>query len=354
MLSTLPATGNNNNKIAPIVPINDRRNCLKFAQQRKQEFMSMISHDLRTPLTSVQASLEFVGEAHDQDLPSDVRECLAVANTNIQTVLRLVDELLEIARIESGMLRLEYEEVHARELVLQALDAVKGIAQQKGITISILSSNAYFQADSDRLLRVLINLLGNAIKFSPNRTTITLRCTELEDAMEFSVEDQGRGIPAEYIEKVFVRFQQVSHEDARKLGGSGLGLAISKALVEGHGGTIDVESVEGQGSTFRFVVPKHRPKSHPQIGNSNPDGTDGMISNWLRHQAIAPKDRCNSIGGGSDSVAISQSDSGSWTISANPAAISLEAIERPSSPSSPTRSRGNRWGDPYYLRPFKA
>ncbi len=234
---------------------------LRLAERRKQEFMGMISHDLRTPLSSVQTSLEFVLEGHHGPLSKELQGWIDMANQNVQTVLNLINELLEIERIEAGVLMLEYSEVQVSQLIRQAIGAVRAIAEKRNIKIIEADCNAYIEADEDRLLRVLINLLGNALKFSPTDSTIRIDCTQIGECLEFSVSDQGRGIPADFVSKIFDRFQQVTPADARQLGGSGLGLAISKAIVEAHNGTISVESLEGKGSTFKFRIPVARPSA---------------------------------------------------------------------------------------------
>jgi signal transduction histidine kinase len=238
---------------------------LRLAERRKQEFMGMISHDLRTPLSSVQTSLEFVLDGHHGPLSEELRAWIDMANQNVHTVLNLINELLEIERIEGGALNLEYGEVQVSQLIRQAVSSVRAIAEKRNIKIVEADCDAYLEADEDRLLRVLLNLLGNALKFSPTDSTIGIDCRQIDECLEFSVADQGRGIPADFVSKIFDRFQQVSPEDARQLGGSGLGLAISKAIVEAHGGTISVDSVEGKGSTFKFRIPLTR-----QIGAATP------------------------------------------------------------------------------------
>jgi len=228
---------------------------LQLAQKRKQEFVSMISHDMRTPLANVQASLEFVLEHPTEHLPEGTRLWLDRAYGNVDTVLRLINELLEIERIEEGELKLELSEVQVTDLIRKSADVVRATAQQNSIAIIEPAFQGYVRCDEDRMIRVLVNLLGNAIKFSPKDSKITIACSHRTDWFELSVQDEGRGIPPEFIAKVFERFKQVSAEDARKLGGSGLGLAISKAIVEAHGGIIDVSSEPGKGSKFRILLP---------------------------------------------------------------------------------------------------
>lgn len=239
----------------------DMADSLRLAEQRKQEFVSMISHDLRTPLSSVQTSLEFVIEGHQGEVSAAAQNWLKMAHQNVQTVLRLINELLEIERIETGGIELDYNEISIADVVRIAVSAVQAIAQQKSISIEVTAPHVYVTADEDRLVRVLVNLLGNALKFSPENSAVKVSAAEQGGFAEVIVSDNGRGIPPEFVERVFDRFQQVSAEDARSLGGSGLGLAISKAIIEAHGGTISVDSKPGEGSTFRFLIPIERPRT---------------------------------------------------------------------------------------------
>ncbi len=228
---------------------------LEIAQQRKQDFLSMISHDMRTPLSNVQASLEFVLEGHQQPLSQQTQEWLTRAYQNVDTVLSLINELLEIERIEVGGLTLVISEARLSEIIRRSADSVRAVAAQNSITIVESKLAAYVRCDEDRLIRVLVNLLGNAIKFSPPGSTVTLDCKKTTQWFEISVQDQGRGIPSELLNSIFERYKQVSPDDARKLGGTGLGLAISKAIVEAHGGLIEVKSEMGKGSSFIVSLP---------------------------------------------------------------------------------------------------
>ncbi len=228
---------------------------LEAAQQRKQEFLSMISHDMRTPLSNVQASLEFVLEGHQQPLSETTEEWLTRAYQNVEVVLSLINELLEIERIEGGGLILEYSEAQLSDVIRKSVDSVRAVATQRTITIVEPKFAAYLRCDEDRLVRVLVNLLANAIKFAPSGSTITIDCKKARQGLEISIQDEGRGIPAELLSTIFERYKQVSVDDARKLGGSGLGLAISKAIIEAHKGMIEATSEVGKGSKFVITLP---------------------------------------------------------------------------------------------------
>lgn len=228
---------------------------LELAQQRKQEFLSMISHDMRTPLTSVQASLEFVLDGHQEPLSEATQEWLNRASENVDTVLRLINELLEIERIEGGGIELVFSDVRLADVIRRSANAVKAVAERHSVTIVEPKTSVYLRCDEDRLIRVLVNLIGNAVKFSPPGSKITVDCAQTQKWLEITVQDEGRGIPPKLLEAIFDRYRQVNADDARKLGGSGLGLAISKAIVEAHQGVIHAESEVGKGSKFIISLP---------------------------------------------------------------------------------------------------
>ncbi len=228
---------------------------LELAQQRKQEFLTMISHDMRTPLTNVQASLEFVLEAQQETLSEQTEEWLNRAYQNVETVLSLINELLEIERIEGSGLTLVLSDARLSDIIRRSVSSVSAVALQHSITIVEPKSAVYLKCDEERLIRVLTNLLANAIKFAPPGSTITVDCKKTTQWLEISVQDEGRGIPSELLKTIFERYKQVNIDDARKLGGSGLGLAISKAIIEAHHGLIDVTSELDKGSKFTISLP---------------------------------------------------------------------------------------------------
>jgi signal transduction histidine kinase len=229
---------------------------LQAIDKLKSEFSAMITHDLRAPLASILTNLQLI----EQDLPDDAtaktRQRLNRAENSCELLLKLIADLLQLDKLESGKLELEFDKVSAAQLVDQSIEAVQDLAEKNGIRLGKAIAEADFLGDRDRLVQVLINLLSNAIKFSPPDSQVAVS-VEQDGAgwLVFKVSDRGRGIPASEQKKIFDRFQQVELDDAKLKGGSGLGLAICKAIITEHNGEIGVESQEGQGSTFWFRIP---------------------------------------------------------------------------------------------------
>ena len=227
-------------------------------EEMMDEFVAMVSHELRTPLTSIVASLGILEDGILGELTEEILGVVRVASVNSIRLIALVDDLLDLERMESGTLELEISSYDVNAIVDSALMAVSGSAQNAGIEIvreDHIDSNLKLDCDADRVVQVLINLLGNAIKFAESGTSVTLR-TEVrgEEDLVFSVIDRGEGISSEYFTKLFDPFWQGDSSAARLVGGSGLGLAICKKIIDEHGGRIEVESTLGVGSTFRVVL----------------------------------------------------------------------------------------------------
>jgi PAS domain S-box-containing protein len=227
----------------------------------KSEFLSTVSHELRTPLTSIHGSLGLIAGGALGELPPKVRQMVALAERNSRRLIGLINDILDFERLESGRIELEITPVAARTIVEQAVETVRGVAEQQQITIDTAVPDAMVLADEARAAQVLVNLLSNAIKFSTSGSHVQVVVEPSGDLMEFRVIDRGRGIPPEAIGRIFDRFQQVEASDSRMKGGTGLGLAITRAIVERHGGTIAVESTYGRGSTFTFRLPVPLPSS---------------------------------------------------------------------------------------------
>ncbi|MEA2571273.1 MAG: hypothetical protein QOI24_3274 [Acidobacteriota bacterium] len=220
----------------------------------KSQFVATVSHELRTPLTAIRGSLTLLSGGHFGTLVERGQRLLTIAINNTDRLSRLVNNILDLERIESDS-SMELARCNGGELALQTVETMRGIAEASDIRLLVSPADVDIRADGDRIVQVLTNLIGNAIKFSPAGSTIDVGVRRREREAVFHVRDQGRGIPAEKLELVFGRFQQVDASDAREKGGTGLGLAICRSIVEEHGGRIRVESTEGKGSTFTFTIP---------------------------------------------------------------------------------------------------
>jgi PAS domain S-box-containing protein len=227
----------------------------KEIERMKQEFVAMVSHDLRTPLTSIQGFLTLLQTGMYGSLNENGSQNLDIAEANISRLIGLINDLLDIEKMESGKLKMEMRNIDMDTVFERSVGAVIGFADQQRVKLVSEETDLMAYGDSDRLIQVLVNLLSNAIKFSPKESIVRLQAVAFDDYVEVRVIDQGRGVPAEYRDVIFERFQQVKTSDATKKGGSGLGLAICKAIIEGHDGKIGVDSEEGKGSTFWFRVP---------------------------------------------------------------------------------------------------
>jgi PAS domain S-box-containing protein len=232
--------------------ISERRRLEKM----KDEFISTVSHELRTPLTSLRASLGLIASGTLEKRPEKQQQMVEMAIVNCDRLVRLVNDILDFDKVEKGRLPLRRVPVEAVDLLRRAADVAHVSAGQARISFRIEAVPAVALADEDRILQVLNELVGNAIKFSPPNTIIRLSAQPIGDQLVgFAVEDQGQGIPAEKLGHIFDRFQQGDASDTRALGGTGLGLALCRSILEQHGGRIWAESTLGKGSRFLFALP---------------------------------------------------------------------------------------------------
>ncbi|HET7229259.1 MAG TPA: ATP-binding protein [Longimicrobium sp.] len=225
----------------------------------KDEFISVVSHELRTPLTAIRGSLGLLAAGKAGDIPTRGQRMLEIAVQNTDRLIRLINDILDIERIESGKVAMEPGPVNVAELVQGAAEVMLPMAERAGVELYVWAEPMRLIADADRILQVLTNLVSNAIKFSPQGTAVQLTVEPEGGEAVFRVADQGRGIPHDRLESIFERFQQVDSSDSRQKGGTGLGLAICRSIVGQHGGRIWAESEPGQGSTFIFTLPLSSP-----------------------------------------------------------------------------------------------
>jgi PAS domain S-box-containing protein len=237
--------------------ISERRRLEKM----KDEFISTVSHELRTPLTSLRASLGLISSGSLDKRPEKQRQMVEMAIGNCDRLVRLVNDILDFDSVENGRLPLHREPVEAVDLLRRAADVAHSAATQVHISFRIDAASVTVLADQERILQVLNELVCNALKFSPPETQIRLAAQPSNAGPNgagevcFTVEDKGRGIAREKLERIFERFQQGDASDSRALGGTGLGLALCRSIVEQHGGRIWAESAAGEGSRFLFTLP---------------------------------------------------------------------------------------------------
>ncbi|AFZ07511.1 multi-sensor signal transduction histidine kinase [Oscillatoria nigro-viridis PCC 7112] len=224
-------------------------------EKMKNEFISIVSHELRTPLASIRGSLGLLAAGVLKNRPETAKQMLEIASSDTERLVRLVNDILDLERLDSSKVILVKQWCDAEVLMRKSAEAVLSLAAENNIDLSILPETAQIWADPDRIVQLLVNLLSNAIKFSAPGSTVTVRVEDLGDRVFFEVKDRGRGIPADKLETIFGRFQQVDASDSRQKGGTGLGLAICRSIVQQHGGKIWVESVVSQGCSFYFTVP---------------------------------------------------------------------------------------------------
>jgi PAS domain S-box-containing protein len=224
-------------------------------ERMKQEFVEIVSHDLKTPLTSLQGSLHLLGRGVLGTLNERGKEMVDGMQHETKRLVRLVTDLLDLAKMEAGRMDLECRSIDVQSVVSTSINAARAPADAKSIKLRSDCAELKIFADEDRLAQVVINVLTNAIKFAPRHSEVALTCTKKSNVAEFRVIDQGPGIPQDAQGRIFERFHQVAGEGALQKQGTGLGLAICKLIIEAHGGAIGVESSPGNGATFWFTVP---------------------------------------------------------------------------------------------------
>ena len=233
----------------------------KAVERMKSEFISTVSHELRTPLTGIYGSLSLLVSGMAGELPADVKPLVEMSHSSTERLIRLINDVLDVEKIESRSMQYHFRVQPLRPLVAQAVAATQAFADQYGVRLlleddAIGATPAEVRADADRMLQVVVNLLSNAAKFSPaGGATVRVRMTAHAGGVRLSVQDHGIGIPDSFRHQVFARFAQADASDRRQKGGTGLGLSICKSIVEAHGGQIGFVSAPGEGTTFHVDLP---------------------------------------------------------------------------------------------------
>ena len=224
----------------------------------KSEFVSTVSHELRTPLTSIGGSLGLLLGGAAGELPESANRLLAIAHRNCQRLLRLINDILDIEKIESGQMNFEMASQDLSDLAKRSIDAVSGMAVEAQVLVSLQASPDLpaVLGDADRLIQVIVNLVSNAIKFSAHGGEVEVIVAAPQPGrLQLKVRDHGIGIPPAFHSRIFSKFAQADSSDTRQKGGTGLGLAISKEIAERHGGRLTFESALGSGATFILDLP---------------------------------------------------------------------------------------------------
>lgn len=242
------------------------------AERLKNEFVSTVSHELRTPLTSIRGALGLALNGKLGELPAKARKLLEVADRNSERLSLLINDILDLEKIESGRLDFDLREADLVEVVTHALTSNEGYASRYAVRLALVAApeRAPVIADEHRLAQVMANLLSNAVKYSPPDGTVEVSIETLPAAFRVVVRDHGAGIPIEFHTKIFERFAQADGTDARERGGTGLGLSITKAIVERHDGTIGFESTPGVGTTFFFNLPSAKASAAAAVASTPP------------------------------------------------------------------------------------
>ncbi|PKQ29013.1 MAG: hypothetical protein CVT60_07565 [Actinobacteria bacterium HGW-Actinobacteria-10] len=223
----------------------------------KNEFVSMVSHELRTPLTSIKGYVDLIVDGEAGEVNEIQMEFLKIVQENSDRLVSLINEMLDISRIESGRVHLRIERLDMTDVIQGVLDTFRTYADQSGVTLEAHVGQDVPQAaaDRDRVGQILMNLVSNAIKYSPGGGHVTIRLAHADGCVQVDVSDTGIGIAEEDQHQLFTKFFRVDSSLTREIGGTGLGLSIVKSVVELHGGRIWATSVEGEGSTFSFTLP---------------------------------------------------------------------------------------------------
>jgi len=226
--------------------------------QRKSEFVSTVSHELRSPLTSIKGALRLLLASEDLNLPDKALALLEIAHRSSDRLILIVNDILDLDKVSSGQMVADMRETDVAGLVRETHSATLMLQDRFDVTVDIIGADAPlpFVTDPNQFIQVMTNLLSNACKFSPQGGRVTVNICDSADHLRISVQDEGSGIPAADQYKIFQRFADMKNSDRAAKGGTGLGLSICKAIVEGMGGTIGFQSQESAGTDFYFTLPK--------------------------------------------------------------------------------------------------
>jgi PAS domain S-box-containing protein len=233
----------------------------KRIDRMKSEFVSTVSHELRTPLTSIRGSLGLLTGGVAGELPAMAKNLAGIAANNCERLIRLINDILDSEKIESGKMRFELQPLELRPLLVQALAANEGFAGQHNVKLALdaQADAVMVNVDNDRLNQVVTNLLSNAVKFSPPASCVHVKLLRSNGRVRVEVADSGPGIPEEFRKRIFQKFSQADSSDTRQKGGTGLGLNISRAIVEHMGGSMGFTTEAGVGTVFYFELPEAIP-----------------------------------------------------------------------------------------------
>ncbi len=229
---------------------------IKEAMEMRSQFISTVSHELRTPLTIIKEDIAIILEGAAGKVKGKQKEILEIAQRNIDRLARLINDVLDFQKLESGSAKFKMQENTLNSVIENVYKTMSSTVKRSGVDFQLALDDSISKLtfDSDKIIQVLTNLVGNAMKFT-EKGSITISTRKIENAVRVSVSDTGPGIKQEDIPKLFQKFQQLDSSGGRKTGGTGLGLAISKEIVEKHGGKIWAESEVGKGTSFHFLLP---------------------------------------------------------------------------------------------------
>jgi signal transduction histidine kinase len=240
--------------------INRQYKRLRRLEELKDDLTGMLVHDLRTPLTSMIGSLATMQQSPGENLSPGMSEMVDISKQGAEHLLSMVNDILDISRMESGSIALELHELKVKSLVDSAAQHMRHLAFEKNIDLQVedVDGELRIECDEDKIHRVLINLLGNAVKYTPSNGTVGLSVVEDEKTVTFKVSDTGPGVPAEFRDKIFDKYAQVDSRQSAHVRSTGLGLTFCKLAVDAHHGRVWLESIPGDGSIFQFSIPKHQ------------------------------------------------------------------------------------------------